>query len=323
MHNTRLFPKHRGAAAYRLTGIAERCDWSIMTDLDVNDVVLHGDDSKQPRTVFLSLRSFYRAIPYFYEEILPGIENRFVFVTGSEDITVPNQLDARWRPFNTGEKELIEKIISDERLIHWFAENRDEDRPKMSTLPTGYVFINETSNTVLLDAPDSKLKNRPLKALCAHRVREGRQWDVRRDVSELCRQHFKDFTTVLEAEISSVDFRRLVRQHAFVLCAQGGGNDPSPKAWMCIANGSIPIIRSSVLNDAYAQLPVAFVDEWDSECLNEEILQNWVEDLAPYYDNDVVRAITLKRLSLDYWWNKVMEVYEKSFQVKGREAGAG
>lgn len=29
------------------------------------------------------------------------------------------------------------RILNDERVIHWFAENHDMTHPKLSTLPTG------------------------------------------------------------------------------------------------------------------------------------------------------------------------------------------
>ncbi|HKL22132.1 MAG TPA: hypothetical protein VJ904_10015, partial [Tichowtungia sp.] len=115
MHNTRLFPKNSGAAAYRLTGIAARCDWAVMTDMAAGDYHIHGDLSRSPDTVFLSMRGFFASIPYFYEEVLPKIPNRFILVTGSEDLTIPNQIDQRWRPFQSYEKELIGRILSDHR----------------------------------------------------------------------------------------------------------------------------------------------------------------------------------------------------------------
>ena len=307
MHNTRLFPKDVGAAAYRLTGIAARCDWVIMTDSKKGDALIRGDLTRQPRTVFLSLRSYFGAIPFFYEEVLPKIENSFVLVSGSEDITIPNQVDARWRPFNARERYLVERIANDDRVIHWFAENRDEVLPKMSTMPVGQVFEKSSHCTVALRQPELKVKDRPLKVLCAHRVRDGDQWEVRRNLTELCKQQFQEFSTILTDEISEAEFRQQVRQHPFVLCAQGGGLDSSPKAWFSIANGSIPIIKSSVLDDAYSQLPVVFVDEWNEDCLSLEKLHRWVEEFAPYYDDDQLWAQTLHKLSLDYWWNKISE----------------
>ena len=58
MHNTRLFPKGKGAESYRLTGIAALCDWAIMTDSHQSDVSVRGDLSKPPRTVFFPYGRF-------------------------------------------------------------------------------------------------------------------------------------------------------------------------------------------------------------------------------------------------------------------------
>ena len=304
--STRLFPKNTGAAAYRLTGIAARCDWAILTDggVDGADVSLRGDFSRQPRTVFLSLRSFFHAIPYFYEEILPKIDKNFVLITGSEDITLPNQVDARFRPFNSKEKEIIDRIIKDERLIHWFAENRDEIRPKMSSLPLGFHPVGKNK----LPIAKLQIKDRPLRVLCAHRMHKGAQYEARWRVTRLCEERFQEFSTILREEVPHLEYYQLVQQYPFVLCVHGGGLDPSPKAWGCIAHGSIPIIKSSVLDDAYSQLPVAFVDDWNENCLSLQKLRAWVEELAHYYDSEQFRAETLYKLSVDYWWDRIASV---------------
>lgn len=305
IHNTRLFPKGSGATAYRLTGIAARCDWAIMTDRHEDEACLHGDTSSQPRTVFLSLRSLFSAIPYFYHEILPNISEAFVLVSGSEDITIPNQVDKRWRPHTIEEKALIHKIVTDDRVIHWFIENRDVALPKTSTLPVGYVLENESKHVETIHSPLLKIKDKPLKVLCAHRVRDGSQWEVRKNLTAFCNERFQNFSTVLTAELSELNFLQQIREHPFILCAQGGGLDPSPKAWLSIANGSIPIIKSSTLNDAYSQLPVVIIDEWNDSNLNVENLQRWVKELSPFYDDPTLRSEVLDKLSLNYWWKKI------------------
>lgn len=307
LHNTRLFPKENGASAYRLSGIAARCDWAVMTDSSQRSFSLRGNISCQPRTVFLSLRSFFHAIPCFYEEILPKIHGKFVLITGSEDITIPNQTDKRWRTFSSTEKLLITKILNDDRVIHWFVENKDENREKMSTLPVGYVCTKGYLSTVMTQTPETLIRDRSLKMLCAHRIRDGGQWEVRRKVTKLCSNQLPKISTILTDEISEMGFRHLVRKHPFTLCVQGGGLDPSPKAWLCIINGSIPIIKSSTLDDAYSNLPVAFVDEWNKDCLSKDKLLQWIYELSPYYEDPELRSQTLERLSLDYWWNKIIE----------------
>ncbi len=310
MHNTRLFPKHEGAAAYRLTGIAARCDWVLVTD-SRGEPELRGDPSIQPRTVFVSMRSFNEALPYFYANILPRIESRFVLVSGSEDVTVPNQTDVRWRPNDMDEHRAIRAIAEDKRLIHWFVENRDEVLPNTSSLPVGYVFSEGQSNRVIIVEPATALADRPLAFLCAHQARAGAQWDVRRKVTRMCREHFSEVATVVDEVLSADEFLAAVRRHPFALCVQGGGLDPSPKAWTCIANGTIPIIKSSPLDDAYRQLPVAFVEEWDADCLTPSRLSEWVENLSPYYEVPAFRRDALDRLSLDFWWSKIVATYDR------------
>lgn len=315
--NTRLFPRKHGANAYQLTGIAARCDWTVLTDRAAGtfDAVVRGDLAQQPRTIFISLRSIFEAIPFFYREVLPRISVPFVLVSGSEDVTIPNQLDARWRKYNDQEKGIIEMILNDRRLIHWFVENRDEPMPKTSSLPVGYVFEDGAANHLTIPPIKEPVAERPLSVFCAHRVREGPQWEARRRVTHLCRSRFKRFVTLVGKEIPIGEYTRAVQSHPFVLCVQGGGLDPSPKAWFCLANGAIPIIKSSALDDAYAQLPVAFVDDWNEACLSLEKLHAWREKLSPYYDDEVLRQKTLDKLTIDFWWEKIMgkwQAYVKS-----------
>ena len=308
-HSTRLFPKGNGGAAYQVRGIAARCDLAIMTDGELGgpEAHVHGDLSRGPRTIFLSMRSFYHAIPYFFEEILPRLSRPFVLITGSEDITLPNQIDARFRPFSKQEKGIIDSIIADDRLIHWFAENRDQPKPKMSTLPIGYH-----PGRFKFPLPQLPIRQRELKVMCAHRAGPHPQYEDRRRVTRFCLESFSDYSTVLQQEVPYEDFFRTVQDHPFVFCVHGGGLDPSPKAWGCIAYGSIPIIRSSVLDDAYAILPVAFVDDWRGEFLTVERLRGWIEELAPYYECPRLRAQTAYRLSGDFWWRKILDALDSN-----------
>ncbi len=312
MHNTRLFPRFKGVAKYRLGGIAARCDWVALTDNTLHsDGILRGEglllrNGVSPHTVFLSMRSSFHALPWFYEEVLPKISQRFILISGSEDFTIPNQVDKRLRPATAAEKDLVRTIASDNRLIHWFAENRDQCLPNMSTLPVGYVFKDGASELVSLAAPAVALADRPLKVFCAHRVRAGEQWDERRRLTGLCRRQFAAFTTVCEEEVSEREFERQLQRHPFVLCASGGGLDPSPKVWRSIASGCIPVIKSSVLDDAYKQLPVAMVKQWSEDCLSEGQLRSWLDKLAPYYEAGPLRTEVLHKLSLDYWWKQIL-----------------
>lgn len=307
VHGTRLFPKGQGPTGYAVTGLAARCDWVVMTDCGIDNYQIIGDLKNQPKTVFLSLRSLFHALPCFINNVLPLIHQPFVLITGSEDFTLPNQVDRRWRGSNHEESLKIQQLIQDDRLIHWFIENRDEALPKTSSIPLGHVYGHRPHLEFTQLERVDRTGQRKLNVLCAHRVREGEQWEQRKTVSALAGDVTWPSTTVPTSELPYPEFQEMVRAHRFTLCVSGGGLDPSPKVWTTIANGSIPIIRSTTLDDSYCQLPLVIVNDWNSRCVTSTLLDQWATALSPLYESLSVRRQVLLRLGLDYWWAQILE----------------
>ena len=305
IHNIRLFPKNLGPSGYQITGIAARCDWQVMS-CTAGGSRLFRNSIENPRTIFLSLRGFYPALEYFMREVLPAVRTQFVLISGSEDITIPNQIDRRWPAFDDTQQGVIEQIRSDERLIAWYAENLDELRPKMKPLPTGYVFAGSGAPIDFVEVAKTSLSNRPLKAFCAHRIRTGAQWAPREQVSKLCQCDWKSFTTLLQKEVPVEGFMAYVRAHPFVLCVEGGGLDPSPKAWLTLALGSIPVMRRSATTAAYESvLPVVLVDNWEAKALSISLMWEWRNQLSPWFYRGELREHLEYKLSIDYWWGRI------------------
>ena len=308
---TRLFPKNRGADSYVISGVAGRCDWVVLSDRKPPKCMLvRRVLTDRPRHVFLSMRAPYDALAFFSKEVVPLLVSPFVLVSGSEDVTVPNQTDLRQRPFDQREREWIGGILGNPLLCHWFAENLDDaGDARMSPLPVGMVFAQQMpfGGIEIPDVPP--LARRPLRILCAHRTREGPQWDLRRRVSQLAGTAWRDWTTILSEEVPEQDFLEMIARHAFVLCVSGGGLDPSPKAWVSLLHGAIPIVRSGSLDAAYRELPVAFVPDWLPESITAEKLRLWQEQLAPAQDVAPKRQATLAKLGLDYWWHKIVDAW--------------
>lgn len=306
LQSVRLFPKNLGSAAYSLTGIAARCDWALMSDNKEQRTYLHRTQpTERPRHIFLSLRNVFAALPAFATEILPKLTAPFVLISGSEDVTLPLQLDLRWRAYNASERQHISTILNHPLLIRWFAENLVEDgNPRFAALPTGMVYP-KGATAAMTPVHIAPTGARPLRILVGHRVRSGPQWELRRAVSQLASTTWKKFCTVPEEELPEPEFLRLMQSHAFVLCAEGGGVDPSPKAWQAMLQGAIPIIRKTGTYQAYAQLPVAFVTDWQADSLTPDRLAEWHRTLAPHHDVAALRAQTLKRLGIDYWWAQI------------------
>lgn len=313
VHSIRLFPKGRGARAYQITGIAARCDYVILSDRKQPRIHVHRNvNTSYPQHIFLSMRSPFVALEYFTKQILPTLKANFILITGSEDITVPRQLDRRTRKFNDLEISYINRILSHPYLSHWFCENLDDaSHPLMSPIPTGMVFKKNYPKTGISIPHSPPLLQRPVRILCAHRIRKGHQWEARRQVSQLALSDWSLWCTVLEEEVTEDKFLELIHQHAFVLCVEGGGLDPSPKAWQTILNGSIPIVRTTALKEAYQELPVAFVPSWDSSSLSAEILKSWYAHFSQAHEDRYFESV-IERLGIDYWWNKILEYEDKS-----------
>ena len=135
-------------------------------------------------------------------------------------------------------------------------------------------------------------------------MRTGRgQWFTRARVVELCDQ-LPEFcqrpSGSMTDGVGHGEFVKLMSSVPFIACAHGGGMDPSPKAWEAIMAGTIPIIQHSTLDDAYAKLPVAFVDNWEqllrpaNHSAMEDLLRGWIKKLQPYYETGShLRAKTL------------------------------
>ncbi len=305
--STRLFPKNKGAEAYILTGIAAKCDWVVLSDNKAPYTFLKKNiKDGSPNTVFLSLRNLRAVLPFFVEQVLPNITASFVLISGSEDVTLPNQVDKRWAPLSESERSLFFSILDCKYLIHWYVENLDEPvSERITPIPVGMVYPDSLPGTVsLIDI--ATLSERPLTVLCAHRIRDGAQWQARKDITRIASTNWKRFTTVVTDEVSEDEFIELVKQHSFIICAQGGGLDPSPKAWQALYYGAIPIVKSSALDGAYRQLPVVHVDNWNSDALTVEKLYEWRECHSYHFDTREGREALLEKLTLDYWWKQIL-----------------
>ena len=305
-HSVRLFPKNRGANAYSLSGIAALCDLVVLSDnrLPLTHVKRQRN-VKDPRTIFVSLRNATKALRHFVDDVLPTLQGRFVLLTGSEDVTLPRQTDQRWPSFDQETRDRLNMICRDPRLVHWFAENLDDDMgPRVSALPTGMVYPDGDPDFPPCHEPPA-LRSRPLNVLCGHRVRAGPQWETRRRVFETANTAWADFTTCLSEEVPEPEFLRLIEAHSFVLCVEGGGLDPSPKAWQCLIHGAIPIIRRTRAAQAYRDLPCVVLEDWNSQRLNIANLAAWKERLCDDFDLPAKRADVMSKLTLGQQWSRV------------------
>ncbi len=305
--STRLFPKHQGASAVVLTGLAARCDWVITSDTHPPEVELRRlCGTATPRTIFLSLRAPFAALAFFATDVLPQLRAPFVLISGSEDITLPLQCDARWRCFTAQEDHWLLQIAGHPLLEHWYAENLDWPfGAKLKPLPLGVLPPTAPGDQQALlqpSEPPPPPQERELLVLCAHRIREGAQWRERAALTHRLRQLGYDWILVHDEEIPAEAFTALLRRVSFVICASGGGWDPCPKLWHALWHGAIPILRSGALDPWLASLPVWVVPSWEQPDWSRPALRRQREAIlqaAP------PRHHWVRQLELASWWHAI------------------
>ena len=122
----------------------------------------------------------------------------------------------------------------------------------------------------------------------------------------MCKNEWKSLITY-EQSISQSSFLDEISKYTFILCVEGGGLDPSPKAFEAIIAGVIPIIKKTDgIYSAYKDLPVVFIEDWIPSEITEDKLTNWLATLRKYYEDDKLRRETLYKLSDEYWWNYII-----------------
>ena len=287
-----------------LPTISHFADWSF------HRYGFTGNLNVQPSLVFVKGESNF--LIRFYGQYLPLIDvtKRFVLVTGDTDCTLPRQCDQRFPAHDRQALAILESIHDDQRLIHWYAQNLDESWPKMSPIPLGFWENGGTAlyRNVLHSKRSQSIKSRQLKVLCAHRLRSGPQWMKREMVTKKALDDWRDVVDYRD-EIPASQFFDVISQYPFVMCVGGGGLDPSPKAWTALMAGCIPIIEVNETTKAYRNLPVVYINNWQTLELNPETLRAWLEALSPQFDQPDLRRAVLDQLSMGYWLQHIKSAH--------------
>jgi hypothetical protein len=69
--------------------------------------------------------------------------------------------------------------------------------------------------------------------------------------------------------------------------------------------GAIPVIETNATTEAYRDLPVIYIDSWQSLRLDRHTLMQWLERHQHHFNNPVLRQETLRKLSMGYWLAKI------------------
>jgi hypothetical protein len=239
------------------------------------------------------------AIPHFVESVLPRIEHPFVLVSG--DSVLAASAKSLGKAFDA--------LLSNDKLLAWFAQNCVESAPKLFPIPVGLDYqtmwerpgrfglapvspIAQEHQLLRIWSESPSIGDRYVRAYCnwVHAIDKGDRRQclekLDRSICFLERNHIPRAST-------------WARQSAFVFVVspQGVGLD-CHRTWEALALGCIPIVKRSPLSQLFADLPVLIVDDW-SEVRRERL----EACLRSFMD----RKFDYSALFLDTWTRRIHE----------------
>ena len=231
---------------------------------------------------------------------LDRVPHPFILITGDCDESIPDDV------LN---KEEFMAFIESDKIIHWFSQNCLGTHPKLSQIPIGLDYHTRTTSDKwgpIMSPLDQEAEllavkqaakpfyQRKIQAYANfHFSGSGKHTadraDAKQSVPPECVWYEPNFTkTRLESFQHQVDY-------AFVISPHGNGLD-CHRTWEALALGCIPIVKTSVLDPLFLELPVLVVKNWSDITL--DVLTKTVEEFKG-------RTFNYDKLLLRYWLDTI------------------
>jgi hypothetical protein len=225
-------------------------------------------------------------IPDFFATLHPRIKSPYILLTHNGDYSPIffKAIDHPWQGHD------FSPYLDSPKLIVWFAQNIDFQHPKLKALPLGIannywehgnigMFHNAQRSPVPLE---KKLPRMYVNFSAGSNPAER---------NAALNQSKKMSCCDIVGRKKPARYLEETKQYRYVLSPPGNGID-CHRTWEALLVGSIPIMKRSLLDSLFDELPVIFVDDW-SELTEEFLEKKYQEILSGSYKYE--------RMYADYW----------------------
>lgn len=216
-------------------------------------------------------------LPSFFANYHPKIENRYILLTQYSDLAAP--------------QKKYEQFLDDPKIIKWLVRNPAMTHPKLIPIPIGIRNrYRPTGNPEIQFTKNQSFDKKHLVYI---------NFQVRPGDRESAYKFFKkqDFCCCFSRKPFR-DYLRDIAQSYFVISPEGKGLDCF-RTWETLSLGSIPILKSSLLDPLFKDLPVVIINDW------EEVTKDFLEQK---YKEMQQKSFCLDVLYIDYWKDLINEI---------------
>ena len=203
-------------------------------------------------------------------------------------------------------KEIFERYESNCDI--WFATNVEHSHPKLRAIPIGITNDTDEShlhriygNVASMAEVASEPRDLAPRLIYANFKPETYRVEREPLMEALSTLPWVDTGTPVDSHDGRREFLRAIRNHKFVVCPRGNGVD-THRLWETLYMGSIPIVRRCPNVAQWDDLPVCFVDNWDS--ITGPGAPEFLE--AEYLRISRMPISSLKKSRYSYWIAEIM-----------------
>lgn len=225
-------------------------------------------------------------VPHFFADMHAQIKVEYILITHNADLSpiYLKAIDHPWAGYD------YSRYLDDPQLLVWFAQNIDYVHPKLKPLPIGLAnqynfhgriefFFNAMQEIPAFEGRAQKIY---LNFTVSSNEKERR--------SALDFFATKTYASFMHPKAPQV-YLQEIKQFKYVLCPEGNGID-CHRPWEALLMGCVPILKHSMIDDLFEDLPVILVHEWAQ--VTEDLLNR-------YEQARVGKTYKMEKALADYW----------------------